>query len=179
MEDGVEHPILRAASFYKSLLSVGKGEFLQYPDSREDINCCWGTSEDLGTVFSCRCIAVNPGEINCWVWLVAPTFWSLAFHSEFLLGCGDYAWKQITWTKCVVNLLGMTLGNCLDVSGLQVWSNLVLDSQVWGLLEVLIVDMDKHFLSSVQKGISRDKCYFGLLGCDIPSHQDLKPSMCS
>lgn len=27
MEDGVEHPILRAASFYKSLLSVEKESF--------------------------------------------------------------------------------------------------------------------------------------------------------
>lgn len=84
MEDGVEHPILRAALFYKSLLSVGKGEFLQYPDSREDVNCCWGTSDgDLGTVFSCRCIAVYPGEFTaeCGWWPQPSDLWPFSQNS--------------------------------------------------------------------------------------------------
>lgn len=52
MEDGAELPILWAAPFSKFLLSVGEGESLQYPESREDVDCCWGASDGLWGLFS-------------------------------------------------------------------------------------------------------------------------------
>lgn len=81
------------------------------------------------------------------------------------------------------HLLEMTLCNCLDVPGLQVgdraadWVGAQLPSVAQGWWRFSLWVWTSPFIS-VQKRISSDKHYFELLGCDISTHQDLKPSMC-
>lgn len=50
-------------------------------------------------------------------------------------------------------------------------------TQLWGRAsEDSHCGYGRALSSSVQKRISSGKCCFELLGCDIPTHQDLKPS---
>lgn len=62
------------------------------------------------------------------------------------------------------HLLGMTLCNCLDVSGLQVGDQAARtapDSQAWDRASGgSHCGYGQALSSSVQKGISSDKCYF-------------------